>query len=47
VEKGNPRYLRKLYHVTRSGIERNIAMLVDQAQDRMLEEEQLSVGWGT
>lgn len=44
-EKGSPRCLRKLYQATREGIERNIALLVEQAQDRMMEEEQLSVGW--
>jgi len=44
-EKGNPRCLRKLYLATREGIERNIALLVEQAQERMLEQEQLSVGW--
>lgn len=44
-EKGNPRCLRKMYQVTRGGIERNVALLVEQAQDRLLEEEQLTVGW--
>ena len=44
-EKGSPRCLRKLYQTTRDGIERGISLLVDQAQDRLLEEEQLSVGW--
>ncbi len=46
-EKGSPRCLRKLYQTTREGIERNIALLVEQAQDRLLEEEQLTVGWET
>ena len=45
TEKGNPRCLRKLYQTTREGIERGISLLVDQAQDRLLEEEQLTVGW--
>ena len=45
-EKGNPRCLRKLYQATRESIERSISRLVDQAQDRLLEEEQLTVGWG-
>lgn len=45
-EKGNPRCLRKLYQATRESIERSISLLVDQAQDRLLEEEQLTVGWG-
>jgi len=46
-EKGSLRCLRKLYQATREGIERNIALLVEQAQDRLLEEEQLAVGWET
>ena len=44
-EKGNPRCLRKMYQATREGIERNVALLVERAQDRLLEEEQLMVGW--
>ena len=44
-EKGNPRCLKRLYQTTREGIQRNIALLVEQAQERLLEEEQLSVGW--
>lgn len=44
-EKGSPRCLRKLYQATREGIERSISLLVDQAQDRLLEDEQLIVGW--
>lgn len=44
-EKGSPRCLRKLYQTTREGIERNIALLVEQAQNRLLEEEQLTIGW--
>lgn len=44
-EKGNPRCLRKMYQATREGIERNVALLVERAQDRLLEEEQLTVGW--
>lgn len=46
VGKGNPRCLRKLYQSLRTDVERNIALLVDQAQDRLLEEEELVVGWG-
>lgn len=45
-EKGNPRCLKRLYQSTRSGIENNIALLVEQAQNRLLEQEQLSIGWG-
>lgn len=44
-EKGSPRCLRKLYQTTKEGIERSVALLVEQAQDRLLEDEQLSVGW--
>lgn len=45
-EKGSPRCLRKMYQAMREGIERNVALLVERAQDRLLEEEQLTVGWG-
>ena len=34
-----------MYQATREGIERNVALLVEQAQERLLEEEQLTVGW--
>lgn len=44
-EKGSPRCLRKMYQATREDIERNVALLVQRAQDRLLEEEQLMVGW--
>lgn len=44
-EKGNPRCLRKMYQATRGDIERNVALLVERVQDRLLEEEQLTVGW--
>ena len=44
-EKGSPRCLRKMYRATRSDMEHSIALLVEQAQDRLLEEEQLTVGW--
>ena len=44
-EKGNPRCLKRLYQNTRSGIEENIALLVEQAHDRLLEREQLEIGW--
>ena len=45
VDKGNPRCLRKLYLSTRAGIEANINLLVEQAQNRLWEEEQLTIGW--
>lgn len=44
-EKGNPRCLKRLYRATLGGIENNISLLVDQAMNRLLEQEQLSVGW--
>ncbi len=44
-EKGNPKSLRKLYLSTRAGIESNISLLVEQAMERMIEQEQFSVGW--
>lgn len=44
-EKGNPKSLRKLYLSTRTGIESNITLLVEQAMERMLEQEQFTIGW--
>lgn len=44
-EKGNPKSLRKLYMSTRAGVESNISLLVEQAMERILEQEQFSVGW--
>lgn len=44
-EKGNPRCLKRLYQNTRSDIENNVAMLVEQALDRVLEQEQSAIGW--
>ena len=44
-EKGNPKCLRKLYLSTRAGVESNISLLVEQAMERMMEQEQFSVGW--
>lgn len=43
--KGSPRCLRKMYQATREDVERNVALLAERAQDRLLEEEQLTVGW--
>lgn len=45
-EKCNPRCLRKLYQSTRDGIRQNVDFLVDQAHERLLEQEQLTIGWG-
>ena len=44
-EKGNPKSLRKLYLSTKAGIENNVALLVEQAMERMMEQEQFSIGW--
>lgn len=44
-EKATPRCLKKLYQTTQAGIQANIALLVEQAHDRLLETEQLSIGW--
>ncbi|MCD8036630.1 MAG: hypothetical protein LUE88_04505 [Clostridiales bacterium] len=44
-EKANPRCLWKLYQSTYEGIEHNISILVTQAYDRMLENEELTIGW--
>lgn len=46
-EKGNPRCLKRLYQNTRSDIENNVAQLVEQALDRVLEQEQSAIGWET
>lgn len=44
-EKCNPRCLRKLYQSTMSGIEASVRLLVEQTYERLLEQEQLTVGW--
>ena len=44
-EKGNPRCLLKLHQATYRNIQNSVAVLIEQAYDRMLEEEQLSAGW--
>lgn len=43
-EKGTPRYMKKLYQTTRAGVENNISLLIEQAMDRIVEQEQLSIG---
>ena len=43
--KANPRCLWKMYQNTCLGIRSNISVLVEQAYQRMVEEEQLAVGW--
>lgn len=44
-EKVNPRCLWKMYQSTQEGIQANVAILIEQAYERMLEQEQLIVGW--
>ena len=44
-EKGKPRCLKRLYQNTRLDIENNVAQLVEQALDRVLEQEQSAIGW--
>ena len=44
-EKGNPKCLRKLYLSTRAGVESNVSLLVEQAMERMMEQEQFMIGW--
>ena len=43
--RATPQSLRRLYFSTRAGIESNVALLVEQAMERQLAQEQLSVGW--
>lgn len=44
-EKCTPRCLRKLYQMTQENIWQNIALLAEQAHERLLEQEQLTIGW--
>ena len=44
-EKCTPRCLRKLCQATREGVEQSVSLLVEQALDRLLEQEQLTIGW--
>lgn len=44
-EKGNPRCLQRLYRNTREAAEAEVALLVEQAMDRQLEQEQRTAGW--
>ena len=43
--RANPKGLRRLYLSTKAAVENNIALLVEQALERQLEQEQLAVGW--
>ena len=44
-EKCNPRCLHKLYQSTIDGIEAAVRVLAEQSHERLLEQEQLLVGW--
>ena len=43
-DKSSPRCLRRLYQVTQERIRDSVQILAEQAHERMLEEEQLTVG---
>lgn len=43
--KANPRCLWKMYQSTCMGIRSNISVLIEQAYQRIVAEEQLAVGW--
>ena len=45
AEKASPRCLQRLYQRTQAALERDLRILVDQAHEQMLEEEQKIVGW--
>lgn len=42
--KGNPRCLKKLYQTTQAEIQSGLAVLAEQAHDRLLEAEQMAIG---
>ena len=44
-EKANPRCLWKMYQETCKGIRANVAVLIEQSYQKILEEEQLVMGW--
>ena len=44
-EKVNPRCLRQLWQATREEVRAQLDVLVEQTCDRLLETEQLSIGW--
>ena len=43
--KCNPRCLRRLCQAARTEVERSVRLLAEQAYERMLDTEQLAVGW--
>jgi hypothetical protein len=44
-EKASPRSLRRLYQATQDGILESMSLLMEQTYDRLLETEQLTIGW--
>ena len=44
-EKCNPRCLRKLHQTAMTGIEADVRRLAERTYERLLEAEQLTVGW--
>lgn len=45
ADKCNPRCLRKLYQATQEGIRANMDLLAEQSYERLLEQEQITIGW--
>lgn len=45
VEKANPRCLWKMYQETCRELRANVAVLIEQSYQRILEDEQLAMGW--
>ena len=43
--KCNPRSLKRLYQMTREGLRADLALLLEQAYERLLDQEQTSIGW--
>jgi len=44
-KKATPRCLKKLYQATQASIQANLSLLMEQTYDRLLETEQLVIGW--
>ncbi|MBQ7713657.1 MAG: site-specific integrase [Oscillospiraceae bacterium] len=43
--KCNPRSLKRLYQTTRENLRADLALLLEQAYERLLEQEQAAIGW--
>ena len=46
-EKCNPRCLHKLYQSTQEEIQEEVSRLAEQMHERLLEQEQIAIGWQT